>query len=850
MATKAIVTRPDDLDDIAVSPDNPQAQSIEKQQEDLGVSTDLVEKMKATIKAYRGQWAPTRMIKMQNCMRNGLMYRGQQMLALDPATGAYFDAWQWWIREGAAQNKMDGQSTDLEQFVNNITKQLGEAFIGTMSRANPPMLFTPENAEDLSDVTTAKAAQESIGIIENINGMPKMVRQENFNLYNFGCYFKHTRGTASGDNGWDEEEILGEVPVPMPDRMHCANCGVDTPMSQFQNQCSGCGAPMGPGDYYPSEMSSGTGVVGVEKRPKAMVRFTVHSPLEVDADPLANEVWESPILACDRDFDVGTLRDTFPIYADSIKEGQAASTTPNADWERLRRSELKSMTEFFSGESQVSTATYSSNWLQPTSYWRMGDREFVEEMKQKFPEGVMLGLIGELAVQIRPASLRKEWTHCALHENLGLYPPAIADDVVPFNERLNDAMNIIHDWIVRCASGVTFYDKSKIDSREIQGKEFPPGELHGLATMAGGLDKALADAIYQFEFKLEPKIFEYPAMLIEMAEKISGVMPQTFGGGTQAGVETAKGQAQMLDTSLTKLNIFWENVKAEHAQAAQNAIYWLQRMMRAGVMTELQDVIQANGSNFRNNYVDFQRLQGKVKISSKVDEGLPQSPEQIRDTVQTLYKEAGTGNTVAQKMIDEVANQERFATILAPSGTVIPGAAQRAKTQQDINTLLQNGYVKKVGPPTIDGSPPQIVLQLPAMPEWYEDFPVARDTIRQFCQENCDIAKKNPAGWLRIKQYNDLLEDMDMQAAMAEAQRKLKVQQAGAPPPPQLSPQDQSMLNAVRVDGAEAMADLLNIARQPALPKGSSLQAQVAAGKELVDLAAKVEKIAADKVAA
>lgn len=853
MATSTILTKPDEMNDIGVGPDNPQAQNLEEQQSDLDVPSEYVDLMVKTVTAYRTQWAPDMLIKKQGWMKNVLMYRGQQMLAFDPGSNTYFDAWQWWQKEGAAQNKMDGQNTDLDQFLNNITKQLGQSFIGTMSRANPPILIQPQNAEDLSDAVTSTAAQEAITIIESANKVGQKVRQGNFNLYNFGAYFRYTRGVRDGENGWDEEEILGQVPVQKPDRMHCQYCGTDTPMAKFQGNCQGedCGRSMGPSNFYPAEDSTGIGVVGIQKQPKAMVKWSIYSPLEVEGMPQANKVKDSPILSLDLDIDVGTLRKTFPRYNQAIKEGMETPTTPNASWDKQRRAEVKVSNEAYSPESQSYTSTYSRTWMQPTSYWRLQDEGFAKFMSDRFPEGAMIGMVGDITVEIRPACLPDEWTHCPLHENLGLYPPSIADDIVPFNERLNDAMNIIHDWVVRCAAGITFYDKSAIDSREIQGKAFPPGELHGLQTMAAGLEKKLQDSIYQFEFRLEPKIFEYPAMLIQMAEQISGVMPQTFGGGTQKGVETAKGQAQQLDTSLTKLNIYWENVKDEYAEAAQNSIKCLQRMMKAGEMTELRDVISANGSAYRNNYIDFTKLQGKIKITSKVDEGLPQSPEQIRTAIQTLYEEAGKGNQTAQKIIDVVANQERFMAILAPPGTIIPGAAQREKTQQDINTLLQNDYVQV--PQTVqtpNGPATQMVKQLPAMPEWFEDYPIARDTIRQFCQENSDIAKKNPQGWMRLKQYNDALEQADVEAAQEEAQRKLKVQMAGHPPPPQLSPQDQSMLNAVRADGAGAMQYLLNIARQPALPKDSSLMAQVSAGKELVELAAKLEKIASDKVAA
>jgi hypothetical protein len=91
----------------------------------------------------------------------------------------------------------------------------------------------------------------------------------------------------------------------------------------------------------------------------------------------------------------------------------------------------------------------------------------------------------------------------------------------------------------------------------------------------------------------------------------------------------------------------------------------------------------------------------------------------------------------------------------------------------------------------------------------------------------------------------------DAQAAgAAEGTKQGAAMQAAAPPPkppPQLSPQEQNMLSLVRQDGAEAMAAQLKIAETGKLGQGESLQAQTAAANSLIQLAAKVEQIAADK---
>ena len=76
------------------------------------------------------------------------------------------------------------------------------------------------------------------------------------------------------------------------------------------------------------------------------------------------------------------------------------------------------------------------------------------------------------------------------------------------------------------------------------------------------------------------------------------------------GWDTFGGQKQQLAQANTAMQPYWENVKEEHAMAAQNAIECLQELMACGAVREINDVIEAMGSSFRNNYVNWDMMQG------------------------------------------------------------------------------------------------------------------------------------------------------------------------------------------------------------------------------------------------
>jgi len=476
----------------------------------------------------------------------------------------------------------------------------------------------------------------------------------------------------------------------------------------------------------------------------------------------------------------------------------------------------------------------------PSSYGRIGDKDFAAWMNQNFPDGAKITLIGELVADVRKANLPKEWTACLLHKNVGMYPPSIADNVVPFNIRLNDAMDMIDDWIERCAAGMTIYDSNKIDRREMAGRVMSPGVLNGIQTKGSGIDKPLTDSLMQFKFALDPQVFTYPNMLITMCELISGVTPQTFGGGGQEGIETKGGQEQALNTALGKLNIFWKKVKREHARAAQNALESLQKLMKAGAVGELFDVIQANGSEFRNNYVNWEKMQGHIKVYEDTDQGLPQTPEQIRETTMNIVKMASEKNPIAMEIMDCVPNQESAIAILGTPDMVLPQAAQRARTLQAINTLMENDYIAVQDPQT-----GQQVNQLPVMPEKnVEDFPVLRDTMRLFWQENGDYKKSNPGGWQRTQEYYEAALNLEAETAAEEAQRQSKVKMAGMPPPPAPDPKEQQVLQLLTQDGAQAVQRLQELSEMPPQPPGVNITPQVSAANDIAKAALDAQKAA------
>jgi hypothetical protein len=288
------------------------------------------------------------------------------------------------------------------------------------------------------------------------------------------------------------------------------------------------------------------------------------------------------------------------------------------------------------------------------------------------------------------------------------------------------------------------------------------------------------------------------------------------------------------------LSDVYDSMKEEHAAAGQNAIECLQQNM--AYTGSLWQVIEENGSEFRNNYVHLDEMQGRVRVRANTDEGLPMTPEQKRQWCETIMEMAEKQNPAALAWLDETANQQLLNDYWGLPGSVAPGAAQRSKTLQDIRRLLQTPPTPKIGPngqqmtDPDDGTP---MFQPSIAPnKWVEDYSILLPTIDQFCAANCDVKQQNPLGWQNIIAFKRLA--LDYQSAVQGYMNKLKMQAAkeGQPPPPQPNPTVQQLEAAALQD---AMGALNNLRQQAAVPittpKLSS--APVQAAKELVDKVSK-----------
>jgi len=730
------------------TPSDPMQGTADEPQNSAQLNEEDQQRLIALVRSYKDQWSQDRVVLMQRCLQNLEFFKGNQFISFGPGESEFFNAVDWMNQGDHAQ---DADDKDLYQYCNNFYQMLATGFVAALAPQVPKSKWMPEDAEQLSDVTTAKAAQLLIDIIEQQNREQSLLKQQLLYLYTTGAVFRHTRYVVDGERaGTTREPVFNETETQLtPDRYHCFHCGATSPAQEMDGQrCLHCSRPLGEDSFFPAEYGPVIQKVGEEEVPNGMVAQNLYSPLEVDCDPAANTLRQSPILNLEVEVHLGALRAAYPDMYAQISASPSSELSSNGSIDRIARQQVYAQTGAASSILQDQRPTLSRTWIQPWAFDLEDDREFGERMRAAYPTGLLLISTGATFLSAREASLTKEWTWAGTHEGFGLFPPSIGDIVVPFQKRYNDMANILHEFMDRCSSGVTLANADLIDTKSMQGKPMLPGVLNLVKLKRTGAPGSvrLADALYQFQFQMHEEALGYLDKLAYNAQMFAGIPPQVYGGTGDPSIETFGGQQQQLNSALGKLNIYWENLKEEHAKADELAV----NCAKDNLTADMKQVILERGSEFRNNYIRLDDLQGSVHAYADTDQGLPVTAAELRQRWMDLMQ-AAASNPLAQAIFDDPTNQEQAATALGVPNMVVPGAAMRAKVLQIIDKLLQAEAVPLVDPAT---GKPTGQVQATILPDKdIDDFTVLKQVVRQYCQENSDIPEDNPAGWQNLLAY-------------------------------------------------------------------------------------------------
>jgi hypothetical protein len=691
------------------------------------------------------------------------------------------------IMMGAA----DGKDVDLYQSNDNVYQMLALAFIAALSPDVPKTRYQPGDADNEEDLEIASKASTIQAYNERRNGIKALQKLELLYLWVTGSYFCYTRHIIDKNRaGINHEPVMAMVPQQvLPPRYICPNCSKVTPEEQTnpmmgsKPNCPGCNSQMGPQDWYEGYTMPVPTQVGTKETPAGMTAMDVLSGLNVDVDPDAKELYESLYLDYEGETNIAWVRAQFPTLYKQLQQGEATSSGSTADDTAKMVRQATTVPGANGGQAITiqNVGTYSRCWLQVEAFNILEDETMAQRLTGKFPDGVKLVTFSnDVFLQAVPERMMDKWTWCPTIKGLGMYPFGVGDVALDVQVRINDAANNIHAYMDRLAFGTIIVDQDVIDPNSFSNKTLAPGNMTGVKRTGDemGAKTPLADLMFQPEFHVDSHLFEYGPQLIQLAQVLVGVQPQTF-GGSDPNVQTMGGQQQALKTALGRMMLFWDQIREEHAARAQNSV----KCSIDNMDDEIKIVVGGDvDGDYRTETLIASQLTGQFLAYAESDEGFPASYEEVQARIMQLL-EMGQKNQFLMAVLSDPDTQKVVSRYILPDQIRLPGERERARLKLMMQQLSKGKPSLMPGP----NGQPVVVPSMHLNPK-FDDMAMAQTIAKGWCQENWQTQATQPDGFANVLAF---LTEATQYVEEAQAAQAIQMQQQaakpsaqqGAPPP-------------------------------------------------------------------
>lgn len=704
--------------------------------------------------AKRESWQWKRRGIVLKVLKNKEMLKGNQHLGTFPGSYETFDAFEQFDNFLGIESDKNGDRS-MDRRPHNFYQTLEIAYEAALSAQVPKTRARPANADEEDDRETARVFSRIEEIIERANKIKTMLRQELMEFFTSGCYFKHTRYVVDAERTGTHKETTVSIRAHaelLPARYQCFQCGETTteddlihrsmngPTGQHtQLACPNCGTPFSQENYFENYVDPDGVPVAEQKQdvPNGMVLQSIYGPLHIDADPDAPDLANTCLLNLAQEVSLGWLRLTFKENWRQFSEGQSSGNT-SEQMERLLRDIITAPQGYpaWFGGSQ-SKPTYNRTFIQPMLFAELpGDEDGkqAEQLLQDFPQGCMLAWVADHPLYIRAAKLTDEWTWAGTRQKgFGLFPAPAGDPAVPLQEKLNDCHAKIDEYLDRLAFGFLLANEEYVDTKGLNGKPMLAGVLNPLKIRKTHPNSDIRNMIFQVKAEIDALVVNYIAILKQEMELLVGTPPQTFGAGTQEGVETKGGQEQQLNTGMMKLGMHWEVIGDEHGEAAENAVKCASKNMTEDWQNQVADEKQ----EWRAEYVHLDQVKGSVLVERDTEQGFPMTQAEIR----AFWKDVMTNpeNPFVQALLDVPSNVDACIRSLGVPGVDPPKGAVFGKMLRYVSQLLDGQASTQPDP--ITGEP----LQVPSVQpnKYLDDCATLVKFIPAWCDKHWDRLEGN-----------------------------------------------------------------------------------------------------------
>lgn len=629
----------------------------------------------------------------------------------------------------------------------NIYRAYGESVIGALSSAVPSVKFFPGDADSADDVATARAFSKIDKLLDKQNNSPLLLIRMLFTMWRqpFAALYIHP----------EENEKYGtyKKPIYEPQMVEetvfeCADCG-DYPDPDVDEACPNC---KGQNIFdYQGEVERVV-VVGYNDEPKSRIHIEVFGPLQVRVPYYARNLECASYVGLETEEAVSYLQD---LYPDHHIVGDPGDETFN----KWARSPLESL-----GEINKDTTTWGRWWLPPSSFWALGydNREEVEQLKQMFPKGAYVCIIGGKVVDRRAENLHDRWIITEDPTSDHIHADPLGHPVENIQEMTDEVLDL-EMQTMEYGIPQTFADPSVLNFKKFSETEVKVGQVFPAEAKPGA---TLEHGFFTTKTAtLSPEVSQIGQKLQAMGQLVSRAQPQIYGG--RSGNDTLGQDQQARQDALQRLGIIWKIIVTAWKQAKAVACVNFRNHIQ-----EDEKIVEASGDGFVNTWIRLSELRGEISvIDSEVSEQFPISWAQQRDILLQLL---GLNRPPIDMALFSPSNISYINTLLGLNDLKIPGESDRLNQLRDIVDLLKSGPLPPVpimGPdqmpmidPTSDPMMPQPMMGPPqptiSVDSRIANIPVRLEAIKEWANSDAGYLAKmeNPEGFANVMaQFDQML---------------------------------------------------------------------------------------------
>lgn len=626
-------------------------------------------------------------------------------------------------------------------YVINIFKPHGEAFIAALSSDLPGVIFGPDDAMNPDDIRAARLATNKAQHIQLYNDAKLIAIQALFFYFCEGFVASYRNQKSKKDYGSVNIPTFGAPQtVKHSDAYLCTNCTETTPVDMGFESCPICENPFNKDNL----------ILGQEEEvPTRGEDIETHiSRQYIEVYGLGNV--KVPSYASSQE-DMGycvLYKDQHyakycEAYYDKYMEdsdqsiGEKIGPSGEDSYERYMRSSSVVLDGRLYQETNRELTTQKCYWIRPWMLNILGEsfRDEINELKELFPSGgIYFSVIDSIFCESCDETMEDYWRFSKAGPSKGMHSDPIGKPLISINEVRNTLTNLLVQTI---ETGIpeNFADNKVLDFDQYSASEASPGTTYPIMVPA---NTNASNYFYERKTATFPKeAMAFQQSLDSDAQFVIGTVPSVYGGEGE-GSKTLGEYQQSRASALQRLAIssaFWNS-------------FWRQTISLCVLksiecqITDEKFTKPLSTNSFETVWMKTSDTIGKFSLLTQEVSGTV--PVSWEDKRALLLQALGLQDPNIMQLLESADNLGTVIDLFGLSGTIrIPGEFQRTKQLQEIVELLNSTPTE--GP---DGSPqPSIQIETEVDTDEYH-IEVCRNFLAS--PQGLDHKENNPAGYINV----------------------------------------------------------------------------------------------------